>query len=205
MNAITSSEQLNELFSALSKAQGAIDNVVSDKTAYNFKYADLGSVIGAIREPFAQNGLSVVQMPFSATGEDGILRDGVSTRICHDSGQWIESRMLSPGGGQGKSAIQNMGSNITYMRRYMLAAMTGVTQVDDETKLMGNNQKKEKEPASKKRLVDAGFNKMLEAINSGGYSVLSATATYDLSPEQRIMVDIAHDKFVASQGVQDAS
>lgn len=193
MQTFKSSEQLNELFSALSKAQSDIDNVVAEQKAYNYDYADLGQIIKAIKKPLAQNELAVIQTPFSHVDESGVVRDGVSTRIGHSSGQWIESSMISPAGMSGgkMSAIQNIGSHITYMRRYMLAAMTGVAQVDDESELINSEPKQKEKPT-----IDGDrFAKMLTAIKEGKYSADSALATYSLTDEQ-----IAEIK-----GVQNAS
>jgi hypothetical protein len=87
------SENINELATALSKAQGQMGG--ASKTANNpffkSKYADLGSVISAIKEPLAENGLSYVQFPFSVQGEVG-----VTTRLMHSSGQWMESMFSIP-------------------------------------------------------------------------------------------------------------
>ena len=155
MQTFKSSEQLNELYGALSKAQAEIDNVVSDKKAYNFNYADLGQIIKAVKKPLAVNGLAVIQTPFSHVDESGIVRDGVSTRLCHSSGQWVESSMMSPAAMSGgkMSAIQGIGSNITYMRRYMLAAVLGVAQVDDENELINAHSQPQVDNATRNKLI----------------------------------------------------
>ncbi len=72
-----SSESINELASALCNAQGQMGGAVKDSANPFFKssYADLTSVIKAIKQPFADNGLSYTQFPVS--NENGV---GVSTR-----------------------------------------------------------------------------------------------------------------------------
>ena len=59
------SESIKELAIALCIAQGQMGGAVKDSSNPFFKssYADLTSVIKAIKEPFAQNGLSFVQLP----------------------------------------------------------------------------------------------------------------------------------------------
>ena len=120
------SEQINELASALSKAQGAIKGALKD-TANPFfksKYADLSSVWEACREQLAANGLSVAQMPCES--ETGVM---VETVLMHASGQWISNRFTMP---VAKQDAQAVGSAITYSRRYALAAMVGVAPEDDD-------------------------------------------------------------------------
>lgn len=120
------SDQLNELAKALSAAQGVMEGASKDKTNPHFKskYADLGSVWTAIREPLAKNGLSVVQLPY--TDEQG--RVYVSTMLMHSSGQWIETSYTLPAT---KQDAQGFGSAITYMKRYALTGM-GVAPEDDD-------------------------------------------------------------------------
>lgn len=120
------SEQTNELFSALAKAQAEIKNAMEDKTNPHFKssYASLASVWDACREPLAKNGLCVAQPTCS---ENEILY--VETILGHSSGQWMESRMPA---GNIRDKPHVMGSNLTYSRRYALAAMVGVAPGDDD-------------------------------------------------------------------------
>lgn len=120
------SEQLNDLAKALSAAQGAMENASKGKVNPHFKskYADLGSIWDAIREPLAKHGLSVVQLPF--TDEAGQIR--VSTLLMHSSGQWIEASYALP---PTKGDAQGFGSAITYMKRYALTGM-GVAPEDDD-------------------------------------------------------------------------
>lgn len=121
------SETINELAKALSSAQSEIRGAIKDSKNpfFNSKYADLESVWSAIREPLTKHGLSVIQT-MDHDVEVGII---VVTTLAHTSGQWIE-------GGLPIMAVkkdpQGMGSAITYARRYALAAITGVVQVDDD-------------------------------------------------------------------------
>ncbi len=121
------SEQINELATALSKAQGAIKGALKD-TANPFfksKYADLSSVWEACREQLANNGLSVAQTPCKS--EHGYV--GIETILMHSSGQWISNDFAIP---VTKVDAQGFGSAITYARRYALAAMVGVAPEDDD-------------------------------------------------------------------------
>ena len=122
------SENLNELATALCKAQNEMGGAVKDAKNPFFKssYADLTSVIKAIKEPFNKNGLSYVQLPTTSDGGKGI---GVKTVLMHTSGQFIESEFYLP---LVKADPQAGGSAITYARRYALQALAGIPTADDD-------------------------------------------------------------------------
>lgn len=124
------SEQINELAAALCKAQGEMEGASKDKENPHFrsKYADLGAVWDAIREPLAKNGLSVTQWMRSA-GSDGAHAVEVETMLMHASGQWISDTFAVP---VSKIDAQGYGSAATYSRRYSLMAAVGIAPVDDD-------------------------------------------------------------------------
>ena len=80
-----SSESINELASALCNAQGQMGGAVKDSANPFFKssYADLTSVIKAIKQPFADNGLSYTQFPVTVMK---MVIGVVCTRLMHVSG-----------------------------------------------------------------------------------------------------------------------
>lgn len=121
------SEQINELAAALSKAQGQIVGAKKDSANpfFKSKYADLASCWDACREQLSWNGLAVVQgAEHSQVG--GIA---VTTLLTHSSGQWVESTLVVH---PKDDSPQAAGSAITYARRYALAAIVGLAQVDDD-------------------------------------------------------------------------
>ena len=133
-----SSDAINELASALCNAQGQMGGAVKDSANPFFKssYADLTSVIKAIKQPFADNGLSYTQFPVS--NENGV---GVSTRLMHVSGQWLEMEYTLP---TVKKDPQASGSAITYARRYALQSIAGIPTADDDAEsamLRGDDKK----------------------------------------------------------------
>lgn len=149
------SEQLNELFGALSKAQGEMNSAKKDTKNLFFKsnYADLASCWDAIREPFSKHGLSIIQMPmpgkdftakssykdkggnvkyFDISGQTVVIK----TLLCHSSGQYMSSIIeLQPT----KVDPQGMGSALTYARRYGLMAMSGIAPEEDDGNAASNN------------------------------------------------------------------
>lgn len=124
------SDQINELAAALAKAQGEIQGAVKDSKNPFFKsnYADLASVWDACRAPLSKNNLAVIQT--TEANEKGQLI--LKTILAHSSGQWISSDYPII---TAKQDAQGMGSGMTYSRRYALAAMVGIVQVDDDGEL----------------------------------------------------------------------
>lgn len=125
------SENIGELAAALAAAQGeftfAVKGSVADMGMKGGRrsYADLQSVIDAVRNGLSKNGIAVIQAPMPNTS--GIT---LRTTLAHKSGQWIASELTLPNDRMG--GIQGMGSALTYARRYALAAMVGVAQDDDD-------------------------------------------------------------------------
>jgi hypothetical protein len=131
-----------ELFGALAQAQAEFlplvrsktVNVRSDKGNYSFDYAPLEEVLAATLPALNKHGLSILQ-PFY-TAEDGspILK----TIIAHKSGGFLTcSASMARSNG-----MQQMGSAITYMRRYMLQSILGVNaEEDDDGNAQEGNQR----------------------------------------------------------------
>lgn len=120
------SESINELATALSKCQSEMGSAEmgADNPFFNSKYANISDVLKAIKAPLGNNGLSFVQTPISKDNEAG-----VTTRLMHVSGQWMESTLCLP---VLKADPQGVGSVVTYSRRYALQSILGVPAADDD-------------------------------------------------------------------------
>ena len=121
------SESIAKLAEALSKAQAEMKGASADSTNPHFKskYADLSSIWDACRKALTDNGLSVSQFPCDSI--EG--RAGLETILMHSSGEWISQSASTK---IQKDDPQGVGSALTYLRRYALAAVVGVTQDDDD-------------------------------------------------------------------------
>lgn len=123
------SEQINELAAALAKAQASMRNAPKNAQNPHLKnrYADLASVRDTVIGPLTTNGIAVVQT-FEAHAS--VL---VHTTLIHLSGQWISSEISMPLPDSGKqNPAQVMGSVISYLRRYSLSAICGISADDDD-------------------------------------------------------------------------
>lgn len=120
------SNEINELAAALSSAQGAMGAALKDSKNPHFgnDFASLEAINAVIKQPLADNDLSMVQFPIN--DETGV---GITTRLMHKSGQWIEEKWTMPAV---KAGPQQYGSLITYFRRYSIAAIFGIPQTDKD-------------------------------------------------------------------------
>jgi hypothetical protein len=132
--AIETSPEINELAKGLVIFQDKVRAVAKSKTArvekdgrllYTYQYADLADVIEDTREARTAAGLAVCQLPI------GDLKQlTVVTTLLHSSGQWMRSRLSVQ---QPSGKPQEMGSLITYLRRYSYSAALGIcTELDDD-------------------------------------------------------------------------
>jgi hypothetical protein len=122
------SETIGALAAALSKAQADITGALKDSSNpfFKSKYADLASCWDACRKQLAANNLCVIQ----TTDLDDLTNQTVlKTILAHSSGEWVKS--ITPILTKDNSP-QAQGSGITYARRYALAAIVGLAQVDDD-------------------------------------------------------------------------
>lgn len=131
------SESINELAAALAKAQAKFTHPPRSHEAtlrgmtkagkpyeYKYKYADLTATIDAVRAALNAEGLAILQM-IEPDGNGGLL---LETQLIHASGQWVRSDVTIPGG----LSSQDLGSALTYRRRYALSAMLGIAAEDDD-------------------------------------------------------------------------
>jgi len=121
------SESIKELSAALVKAQTSLEGVTKDKNNpfFKSKYADLSSVVGALKDPLTKNGLAYTQVLHDA---DSAAK--VETIILHSSGEWLSAGVISVP--VSKHDAQGYGSALTYARRYSLSAAFGVAPEDDD-------------------------------------------------------------------------
>ena len=122
------SESINELTSALAKAQSEIRNPSKNtkNTFFKNEYADLTSVLGCIRPVASANGLSFIQSVEAYNGNVA-----VSSQISHVSGQWVKQVASVELPKSSKNPIQDLGSIATYLKRYQAQSMWAVCADED--------------------------------------------------------------------------
>lgn len=133
-------DNANEVAAALAEFNLEMENIAKNAKNPFFKssYLDLSAISNTVRPLLAKHGLSVVQYPID--NEEGKI--SVNTVLLHKSGQKIEF----PGIWVKPSKIgdvQLLGSIITYMKRYSIAAIlfvSGCDEDDDGEKAVGRGE-----------------------------------------------------------------
>ena len=121
------SDSIKQIAEALVSAQKEIKFAVKDSTNPHFKskYANINSVIDAVKKPLNDNGIAILQS--LSPSDDNKLH--LTTRLIHSSGEWIEDTAVCP---IQKQDPQGLGSAISYIRRYSLSALCAVYADDDD-------------------------------------------------------------------------
>jgi hypothetical protein len=127
MNKEVKVEAATSLHSAMALAFAEIEGATKDKSnpAFKSKYADLASVVDAIRPALAKHGLWFQQVTHDM--EDRVC---VETIIRHATGEYLSCGTLSVP--VTKRDAQGFGSALTYCRRYALMTAFGVPAEDDD-------------------------------------------------------------------------
>ena len=135
----------------------------------NLVYADINAILEAVEPILLVNGLLLLQP---------IQNESVCTQIIDiDSGAMIESCMKLPATVQPK----DMGSAITYYRRYTLQSALSLQSVDDDA---DKATKSAAQPKVKESLSDDRFKGALDKISAGEYTVEQLKAKFNLTKEQ---------------------
>ena len=120
-----SSETIKNLCESLVKAQKKIENLYPSSKGYGYDYVPLNKVIDMLKSVLPEFGLSYVQLPYGGASGQTV---GLTTRIVHESGEWLEETAEFPVTDmKGVNATQKAGAAITYFRRYALLSAFGVT------------------------------------------------------------------------------
>lgn len=127
------SPECKEIFTALCKAQAEFP--IIPKSGYNphFKstYSTLDDYERACRPAATKFDLGWTQI---LSWDDSTASHKLVTLLVHSSGQWMQSVVhLNPA----KNDAQALGSYISYMRRYALSSLLGVSGSEDDD---GNTQ-----------------------------------------------------------------
>lgn len=122
-----------EINAALAAAQAEFPTIERNKTvtvktqgggSYTFSYADLGSILAAVRPVLARHGLAIVQR-----FDDTVGRVSIRTELRHEAGGVVGGNFPIE---NVPSSPQALGSLLTYLRRYSIVALLGIATEDDD-------------------------------------------------------------------------
>lgn len=124
---MTTSENIAEIAAALAKAQAEMGNAHLNKTNPHFKsrYADLAAIRDAVVPALAKNDIAIIQPTDIIEGQLVVV-----TTLVHKSGQFISG--IFPVSASANATAQQIGSAVTYARRYSIAAMVGIAAEEDD-------------------------------------------------------------------------
>lgn len=198
---IGNGKQTTALLAALSKAQAGMEGAKKGRTGQvgqqKYKYADLESVIDAVKEQLGKNGLSFQQMPtFMPAVEGGSAQVLVQTSVVHAEGAiWLFSTTLPI---QANPTPQQVGSAITYAKRYALQGFFGIPSEDDDgdsasrkpsAPAAQTNTVTSPDEAWRKAIAEAPSNERLDALKA------TVTASAKIKPaEKRTYLDLIQER-----------
>ena len=121
------SSSITKIAVALLKVQQTMKSVTKDSTNpyYKSKYADINSFLDVAVPALNANGIILLQP--ASHDERGHL---VETFLMHDSGEFIASEPMHLE--LNKPDMQQLGSAITYARRYSLQSLLAMAASDDD-------------------------------------------------------------------------
>ena len=128
--AMTTSTGFGAMVAALARAQAAFPAIERTRTVsvttksgakYTFSYAPLDVILAAVRKPLSTNGLAITQL---------LVGTDLVTWLLHADGGRLESRVTLPL--HNGASPQEIGSAITYLRRYAMQALLGIAAEEDD-------------------------------------------------------------------------
>lgn len=130
---------MKELAKALAESQKKLHSLGKNALAkgkFSYKYLTLDKLIEETRDVLAEKGLTIIQPMCIIDGQQAL-----KTILLHTSGESIEGVSLLESevkntDTKGGNNLQRLGSGITYIRRYALAAMLNIAQADDDGECM---------------------------------------------------------------------
>ena len=122
MNNPAPSSALQPLIEALVKFHKTVPAINKTASAQYGKFADLETVLSTVTPHLIKNGLVISQVFEPSEGLEPIL----VTKLLHISGAELVSR-LPMVIGKGRNALHDFGGSCTYLKRYALLAMLGLT------------------------------------------------------------------------------
>ncbi len=154
-----------KLYKSLLAVQKLNLKAKKDTKAYNYTYADLEEIWDTLRTPLETNSLVVVQRP---------TKDSLVTEVVHaETGESVQSEIPLITQETSKNHMQDLGSAITYARRYALASMFNVVTNDDDNASGSSNQpaaKAQPKSPTEALLSQAHTNELLQIAKNKGCS-----------------------------------
>ena len=157
---------------AFAEIEGVTKDAQGQVGQQKYKYADLGSVIAAIKPSLINHGLAFTQP--CEPSEDGVT---VRTMLHHISGEALDlGSLFVPAN---KRDAQGFGSALTYARRYALVSAFGVPTEDDDGKAATASV--DRHHAATANITDAQFKELQALMDRSGTTAETICKGYGIA------------------------
>ncbi|WP_419790706.1 ERF family protein [Staphylococcus chromogenes] len=161
------SESITEISKAISSFRKEVKQPIkdADNPFFKSKFVPLENVVEAVDQVAPNLGLSFVQ--WALNDENG--RVGVATMLMHSSGEYIEFDPVFMNAE--KNTPQGAGSLISYLKRYSLSAIFGITSDQDDDGNAASGKQSKSEPKASSKTVGAlkqevlNFVELMKSLN----------------------------------------
>ncbi len=127
------SASIDKITLAMFALQAEIQNIPNDTEGYGYWYVKLPTMLDILRPLCNKHDMVFSQFCTSKTTAPDVV--GVTTMLIHNSGQYMRSTCYMKVIPDKGSHAQGAGKVITYLRRYTLAAMFSLAQVDNDASI----------------------------------------------------------------------
>lgn len=180
---------MSELAKALTAFHADLPEVGkgSVNPAFHSKYADLADIVKVVLPALAKQGLAWITTP-TVTDEGFVL----AYELRHTSGDSVSGSWPLPD--PAKATAQQLGSAVTYAKRYTLSAVTGIAPDEDDdgnaaSQAKGSSRRQAPQRGQAERVKNAltalgeatdlaGLEKVWRRVEDGGLSGVSELKDY---------------------------
>lgn len=191
---------LEEFNAAMSKFQSIVPDMRKNKTVdyqpkdpakekVNYNYQDLGSIANHIREPLAACGLAYRWGQTEIGGKVSVWAILSHAGGHVEKGEALTAQADASGGKQG---IHAMGSTITYLKRYTLVAILGLSSSEkDDDGRAGVILKADSAQNGKGNMDEEQLKEVVLMVRKKQVTVETLLQAYNLTPEQITTLELA--------------
>ena len=124
-----SNEARKEYIEAMTAFRASVENITKNREGHNSKYADLAHTLDSIKNQLSENGLSHTWK----TEQNSDLLITVTCHVTHRLGHQESTSMSALADDTGsKNNVQAIGSTVTYLQRYTLYAILGLSSTEQD-------------------------------------------------------------------------
>lgn len=193
---VVMSPSVEKLFEAMSKFTQQVEQPSKDGVNNHTKnkYVKLEGVVAAVKSGMKETGLSYIQVPVSKP--DFV---GTSTIITHSSGQFMKFPAF--GFSFKTNKPHDVGSYMTYARRYSLSAAFGLASDEDDDGNHANNTTEQMNQQQQNKPPQIDREKLLSEITLNLQEIAEVTKTPIVQVRDKMLMALNIEDFKFLKGV----